>query len=250
MLMLYKSAETSDDDRKTRNIGLAGLAATGIGLGINNISQRKFLDAAANYKDHTYDLSSYEVERLKKLLGAHKRNIKYEPLFTSDAAASNFNPVNNTVQAPTRSPLLAHEYGHATSPLLVGRGKVVGTLGGALSHGIGIKWAPFIRGYTAYKNEVEGEKTKGRQVADALSIGGAGLGLAEEGQASFRGYQALKKLRGKEYANAVAKKIFLPGFASYLGATAIGHLGAPAIGKYLGKLRRRQLEEAERASRE
>lgn len=234
-------------DDKT-NVEIAQTATIGAGAYAGSSISKKLLGSYTlkniNNPGKDLGLSSHDIKKIYTSLKADKKGVQVKSVLdpTSRIPAPHYNPITNTAHIKNTADA-AHELGHATS-ILNPKNRSL-RLYSALVTGIGHHNAGHIRGATGFLRGLEG---KGNDVEDYSLVdnfagAATGLGIFEEGQASVRGYNALRKVKGSAFANRSAKKILIPAYATYVANAAINHFAMPRIGNAFGQAVRKIKEE-------
>lgn len=191
------------------------------------------------------ELSTRDIKKVYATLKADKKDIRVKSVLdpTSRVPAPHYNPETNTAHIRNTADA-AHELGHATS-ILNPKNKSLRLFSAKITAGIGHHNAGHIRGATGFLRGLEGKDNDSGDysLADNFARVATGLGMFEEGQASVRGYNALRKVKGSEFANLSAKKILIPAYATYVANAAINHFAIPRIGNAFGQAVRKIKEE-------
>ena len=227
--------KNNKDDKPQSNIGLA--AGLG-GLGLNLGAAAYLIGRQNRGANKKLQLTEEEADRLYDQLGAGKSRVKVREVSGPyKELGSYYDPSTNSVHSVKTDPIYGHELGHATSKVMPSNrtGRLWGTF---YSHGIGMRLSPLARFSTGFHEGYTGKKSNVDKGINYATGGGTALALAEEGQASLRAYNALKKLKGAAYANNVLKKIYIPAYATYAGTAALAHGLAPWAGRQAGKILR------------
>ena len=235
-------------DDKT-NVEIAQTATIGAGAyyGARAAGREAGRYALKSINNTTKDLalSDNDINDIYKKLKAEKKNVSVKSVndITSLSRNPHYNPITNTVHIKNTADA-AHELGHATS-VLAPKNKNLRIFSSMITNGFGHRLAGRIRGATGFMRGFRGDDsgTEELDAVDNFSKVTTGLGMFEEGQASVRGYNALRKVKGSEFANRSAKKILIPAYATYVANAAINHFAIPRIGNAFGQAVRKIKEE-------
>ena len=144
---------------------------------------------------------------------------------------------DHIVQAPLKSYVLAHELGHATSPMLKLH-RATRSLSNVLLGSLLLSY-PLTKAYEAYAKarNPEGYAEKDHKELDALNTAGLtanAVQLGEEAQATLRGAYAIGKISGAA-KGLKALASLSPAYGTYLAAFLAAHKLAPAAAGWYGK---------------
>lgn len=148
---------------------------------------------------------------------------------------------DRTVHADLRDPAaLAHEYGHASSPLMPGDGAAALRVAEAIQ--AGVAGAALAEGERACRRAmadagVEGAAEAARALDGAVwtSRAASAFHLMDEGQASVRGLKAIARVRGPKAALDATKSL-APAYGTYVAQAVGSHVVAPLAGDAMGRL--------------
>lgn len=192
-------------------------------------------------------LNRDEVNRVRKLLRV-PRNITLKSGLQEAWDNPHFDPVTNTIHARNGGSYgAAHEMGHASGFLgrkftkypvsfmyALGKNPLAGIISAA--HAANQR-------YMKEKGTEAGRGSKLLADLDVAGKAGAGVMLAEEGQATARALRALSRVQGRAGLVGGAKAL-LPAYGTYLASVLGNHVVAPKMGDFMaGKLVKRQVQE-------
>lgn len=184
----------------------------------------------------TSDLTDTESGQVVKHMAGNKHFVFNKPLHP---AFSSYDPVTRVITADRNSYVMAHELGHATSP--VEKNPALGYGFRLFTNGLRRLQFPVLaeaansaqKAWRRRKGLPEEEDSTSLQTAANVGRLSTGLRLAEEAQASLRGLGAIGKVQGKAGV-LKALKVFGPAFGTYASGAAATHTVAPWLGGKIG----------------
>ena len=233
--------ENSGKQNKKKSIGeslgvyfKSLLPMAGMGVGQTLLSAPLMVPMVRNSHNN---LTAEESKKLVDLM-AKGKDITIEDTGTKwiNRIRSHARPDLNYVYAPKDSYVLAHELGHATGPLANKYSRIPASIAYRLgNNAMGLRFLESAqKAYNRAKGYAEEDDSKVLSGLSTASKFGTGYQLAEEGQATIRGLNAIKKLQGFGGVGKAVKSL-LPAYGTYLLNAGVAHGIAPRLGEMYGK---------------